>query len=424
MLTLQVKPFSSKVAVLQAIDYRVGVPVCWVLTLLRRAGKLGRFLIPGRSRADAPFTKVLLIKLAEQGSTVLAYDAFRTAVERVGRENVYLLAFEENRFIIDLLGLIPHENVLTVETKSAFTMIVSTLRRLRQIWRLKIDACVDMEFFSRLAAAFAFLTGARRRVGYHTYFGEGPYLGDLLTHRVLYNSHLHASTSFSSLVQALDADPAQFPTFAKAPPPSQAPPLFRPEPGEVREVEKILAGEGVAPGARLIIFNANASDLLPLRRWDSQNYVVLAKRFSEKFPEIRIVFTGSQAERSAISGLVREIDSSRCFCLAGRTTLRQLLVLYTLAEVLVTNDSGPAHFSTLTGIDAITLFGPETPLLFAPPGPRSHPIYAGIACSPCVNAYNNRQTACRNNICMQNITVDQVFETASRIYQQRTSALP
>jgi ADP-heptose:LPS heptosyltransferase len=417
-----VKPFSSNVAVLHAIDYRVGVPVCWILTLLRRAGKLGRFLIPGQSRADEPFTKVLFIKLAEQGSTVLAYDAFKTAVERVGRGNVYLLVFEENRFIVDLLGLIPHENVLTVDTNSAFKMLAGALRRLIQIRRLKIDACIDMEFFSRLAAAFAFLTGAKRRVGYHTYFGEGPYIGDLLTHRVLYNSHLHASTSFSSLVYALDADPAQFPTFAKAPLPSQAPPLFRPRPEEVREVEEILTGEGAVPGDRLVIFNANASDLLPLRRWDGKNYVVLAKQFLEKFPEIRIVFSGANAESSKISALVREVGSSRCLCLAGRTTLRQLLVLYGLAEVLVTNDSGPAHFAMLTGIDAVTLFGPETPLLFAPPGPRSHAIYAGLACSPCVNAYNNRQTACRNNICMKSITVDQVFETASRIYQQRTSA--
>ena len=407
---------------MQAIDCRVGVPVCWVLTLLRRAGNPGRFFIPGQSRADAPFTKVLFIKLAEQGSTVLAYDALKTAVERVGRENVYLMVFEENRFIVDLLELIPNENVLTVETELAFKMIASALRRLMQIRRLKIDACVDLEFFSRLAAAFAFLTGAKRRVGYHTYFGEGPYLGDLLTHRVLYNPHLHASTSFSSLVQALDADPAQFPAFAKAPPPSQAPPLFHPDPGEVREIGEILGAQGAAPGGRLVIFNANASDLLPLRRWDGKNYVALAKRFLEKFSEIRIVFSGSKAESSEISALVREVGSSRCFCLAGRTTLRQLLVLYGLAEVLVTNDSGPAHFAMLTGIDAVTLFGPETPLLFAPPGPRSHAIYAGLACSPCINAYNNRQTACRNNICMKTITVDQVFETASRIYQRRTSA--
>ena len=96
-------------------------------------------------------------------------------------------------------------------------------------------------------------------------------------------------------------------------------------------------------------------------------------------------------------------------------------MLFGLAEVLVTNDSGPAHFAALTSIDVVALFGPETPLLFAAPGPRSHPIWAGIACSPCVNAFNNRQTACRDNACMKSITVEQVYATVRRIYRARTT---
>ena len=110
----------------------------------------------------------------------------------------------------------------------------------------------------------------------------------------------------------------------------------------------------------------------------------------------------------------------RCLSLVGRTTLRQLLVLYGLAEVLVTNDSGPAHFAALTDIDTVVLFGPETPLLFAARGPRNHVLWAGIACSPCINALNNRQTACRDNVCMKTITVGKVFNEVARVYQVRT----
>ena len=44
--------------------------------------------------------------------------------------------------------------------------------------------------------------------------------------------------------------------------------------------------------------------------------------------------------------------------------MRELLTLYTLADVLVTNDSGPAHFASLTPVHTVVLFGPETPLLF------------------------------------------------------------
>jgi ADP-heptose:LPS heptosyltransferase len=172
----------------------------------------------------------------------------------------------------------------------------------------------------------------------------------------------------------------------------------------------------------LILLNANAGDLLPLRRWAPERYVELARRLLARFPEVSIGFTGSPEEAAAAAELVRQIDSKRCACLAGKTTLRQLLVLYTVADVLVTNDSGPAHFATLTPIRVVTLFGPETPTLFGAQTPRNTALWAGIVCSPCVNAFNNRQSPCRNNLCMQAITVDQVFEATSRAYEESRRA--
>jgi ADP-heptose:LPS heptosyltransferase len=409
------KRFSTQARTLQSLDRRIGAPACLALTLGRKVGDWFR-----RPAAEAPLRSILFLKLAEQGSTVLAHEAVRTAVARVGRENVYFFVFEENRFILDLLGLIPPENVLTVRTRSAAAMAVSCLQRLWEIRRRRFDACIDLEFFARFSAAIAFLTGAPRRVGFHAYFGEGPYRGDLLTHRVLYNSHLHTSRTFTSLVLALDIPPADLPTFALAVAPSPPLPAFRPAPEEQAEARRIVESLGVPAGGRLILLNANASDLLPLRKWAAGNYVELARRLLAEFPGVHVGFTGAPDEAPGIGALVQAVGSPRCVCVAGRTTLRQLLVVYGLAELLVTNDSGPAHFASLTPIDTVALFGPETPLLFAAPGPRSHPLWAGLACSPCVNAFNNRQTSCRNNVCMQAITPDQVFEVVCRIYRQRT----
>jgi len=67
----------------------------------------------------------------------------------------------------------------------------------------------------------------------------------------------------------------------------------------------------------------------------------------------------------------------------------------------------------------ITLFGPETPALFAARTPRNVAIWAGISCSPCVNANNNRQSPCLNNRCMQQITVERVFAEVCRVYGER-----
>ena len=88
---------------------------------------------------------------------------------------------------------------------------------------------------------------------------------------------------------------------------------------------------------------------------------------------------------------------------------------------MVTNDSGPAHYATLTSIDVVTLFGPESPEVFGARSERSHLMWAGLACSPCVNAFNQRVTTCTNNLCMQAISVDQVFEKMTSVLQRRAS---
>jgi hypothetical protein len=73
----------------------------------------------------------------------------------------------------------------------------------------------------------------------------------------------------------------------------------------------------------------------------------------------------------------------------------------------------------MTPMDAVVLFGPETPALFGPVGPRTHTLYAHLACSPCVSALNHRFSPCTNNICMQMITVDQVYRTVASILHRR-----
>jgi ADP-heptose:LPS heptosyltransferase len=340
----------------------------------------------------------------------------------VGRENVYFVVFQDNRFILDAMDVIPEENVITIAIHSPIGLALDALRAVHRVRKINIDAVVDLEFLTRFSAILTFMTGAKSRVGFHTFFGDGPYRGDLMTHRLLYNSHLHTSEMFEAMVEALTRDPAVLPTFNFTPSANQLVPRFQPPPSEVSEIEVLLQRENPDVGsAPLILLNPNASDLLPLRRWPAPRYGELARRLLDRYPELFIGFTGAPAEAGPNNRLAKEVGSSRVIPLAGKTTLRQLLVLYMRSEILVTNDSGPAHFASLTPIHVVTLFGPETPALFAARSPNSTVLWAGIACSPCVNAYNNRQSVCRNNLCMQAITVDDVFEKVTRIYEARRS---
>jgi ADP-heptose:LPS heptosyltransferase len=401
---------------LQFIDRWIGMLVCGVLSLIRRLSDL-----PGTGNIARKPTRILFVKFAEQGSTVLAYHAIRRAIEMVGRENVYFLVFQENRFILDVMHLIPEQNVITVGHKSIFDAGFQAVHALKRIRELQIDAAVDLEFFSRSSAALTYLSGARSRVGFHTFFGEGPYRGDLMTHRLLYNPYIHTSQNFQLMVEALEQAPDKLPTFAgKIPAEDAVSPQFVASPDVEQDVRAIIRRESGQPGEpSLILLNPNASDLLPLRKWPTDRYVDLARRLLERFTDVRIGMTGAPDEADSIARVAAQVGSPRCFSFAGKTTLSQLLVLYTLAEVLITNDSGPAHFASMTPITVITLFGPETPLLFRALTPRAIPIYMQLPCSPCVNAYNNRQSPCRDNICMKSITVDHVFKVACQAYLER-----
>ena len=407
------------ISTLQGTDRWIGAPLCAVLTLLRKifesAGPPG----PRQVR------RILFVKFAEQGSTVLAYPAILRAIEMVGRENVYFVVFEDNRFILDAMEVIPEGNVITIATKSLFGLATDALRAVLQVRKIGIDAVVDMEFLTRFSAMLTFTTGAKSRVGFHTFFGDGPYRGDLMTHRLLYNPHLHTSQMFEAMVEALTRDPAVLPTFDFTPSANQPFARFRPSPSEVADINALLQRENPRIGsAPLILLNPNAGDLLPLRRWPSLHYVELARRLLERYPDLFIAFTGVPSEAASNHQLANEVGSSRVISLAGKTTLRHLLVLYTRSEILVTNDSGPAHFASMTPIRVVTLFGPETPVLFSARSPNATVLWAGIACSPCVNAYNNRQSVCRNNLCMQAITVDDVFEKVTRIYDSLRKKTP
>ena len=291
---------------------------------------------------------------------------------------------------------------------------------LRAIWTVRskqVDTVIDMEFFSRASAIFTCLTGAPIRVGLHRFTGELPYRGDLMTHRVQYLPHLHISLQYSVLVETAFHDPRDVPMlkvspFAKATgdrPLSDTapPPQFGPDPIELQRMRERVGAGDAHP---LVVLNPNASDLLPLRKWQTDKFRALAERILASYPSSLIVLTGAASERDAADALCREIGSTRVRSIAGHTTLPELLTLYTLADVLVTNDSGPGHFSSLTPVHAIVLFGPETPRLFGPLTPASTVIWKELACSPCVSVFNHRLSPCTNNVCMQSITVDEVFE--------------
>jgi ADP-heptose:LPS heptosyltransferase len=387
------------------IDYWIGRPVCGIFTFFNY---VKRKFIPYNYRSPK---KILFIKLIEQGATVLAYSSIKKAVHTIGKENVYFLVFRENRPILDIINMLPEENIIEIDHSSLVLFLLTAARALVKIRRYQIDSTADMEFFSRASVIIALMSGARNRAGLHRYNSEQPYRGDLMTHKIQYNPYLHCSMSYYLLVESLFTSPTEIPlqkiSFDRY---TIEIPEYKPERAVTEKLRSSIDAALHLSFTKIILLNPNASDMLPLRKWELHKFVELSKKILDHTTDAIIIVTGGKTEASHAEKLCLEVNSDRMISLAGKTTLSELMHLYTMSEILITNDSGPAHFASMTDCTIIVLFGPETPQLFSPLSRKQHIIWKRLACSPCVNVFNHRMSPCNDNVCMQQINVEEVFE--------------
>ena len=409
---------------MRAIDHWVGVPLCAIVSpVIALMDSIKNVF----NRGPETPKKLLFIELSEMGSAILVDPAMRNAQAR-GAE-IFFLIFKSNRASLTLLNTVKPENIFTIDSSSLGGLIKDTLLFLLLARKHRIDTVIDLELFSRFTALLTGMCGARRRVGYHIFHGEGLWRGFMLTRKVHYNPHIHITKNFLSLIHAAFAQKIEVP-FSKIEIPDsevrleQA--IINPSALEkVRErIEKLAKEANIhyVPGKnRLILINPNASDLLPQRRWAQQRFSELIQAIHQKYPDDLILITGSPAEFAYVEKVRAVANIKNALNFAGQVSFAELPPLYTLSDVMVTNDSGPGHFSAVTPLRTVVLFGPETPALYGSVG-NSIAITANLACSPCVSAANHRKTPCHDNVCMQAITVPQVLDKVIKQLQDADQA--
>jgi ADP-heptose:LPS heptosyltransferase len=294
---------------------------------------------------------------------------------------------------------------------------LSLLRALMRVRRERIDTAIDMEGLSSASAIITYLTGASRRVGFYNFTAQGPYRGRLFNRELNYTFQHHVSKTFLALVRAAAAEgEAQQPFLKEAVDDTAlAVPRFEPEPEELEQVRALLATRAGSQPHRIVILNPNCSDLLPLRRWPTERFIEVGKQLISEMSDVTLVISGAPSEAEEAARIAVAIGSERVLSLAGHTTMRQLLALYCLSDLLITNDSGPVHFAALTPMRVLALFGPETPKLYGPLGRRARALTADLACSPCVSILNHRISPCSDNRCMQAISTEQVLKAAKEL---------
>ena len=174
------------VGTMRAIDWYAGVPLCYLLALLRWLGT------PLRGGRVPRVRRIVVIKMLGSGSIVLAAPAVRVLRAAHPGARISFVTFAENREVVALLGLA--DETLTVRRGNLAAFVLDTVRVL---WRLRSprpDLAVDLEFFSKYSLALAALSGARTLAGFHLTLE--PWRRSLLDVRGYYNHYWHVKDIF------------------------------------------------------------------------------------------------------------------------------------------------------------------------------------------------------------------------------------
>lgn len=389
------------------IDHYAGVPLTFTGTLIR---KVTDFFI------EPPILKpknVLLIELSEMGSAILVDPAMRKLKKNIEGE-LYFVIFSKNKVSLQLLGTVKEENIFTIDESGITEIARTSFEFLKWCREKEIDSIIDLELFSRFTALLTAASGAVNRVGFHSFHNEGLYRGDFLTHKVAYNPHQHITKNFIALVDALLSEKKELPFTKRIIPDAEtkiAKAIISDEEKKAVISTVSIMYEGFQKDKNhIVLVNSNASDLLPQRRWDRENYGDVIHKILSANENIIVLLTGAPSEKDGAQLLADYVNSPRCINFAGAVKFLQLPALYSVSAFMLTNDSGPAHFASITDMHTFVIFGPETPALYGSLGPTT-PIFAGMSCSPCVSASNHRKTPCSDNQCIKIITPDWVFNT-------------
>ncbi len=398
---------------MRKVDYWAGIPLTALLTLwIRVVDKLKAKV----SYKDVK--RVLFIELSEMGSAILADPALK----RVGKtREIFFVIFKKNAASLGIFKTVPEKNIFKMRDDSFLTLVIDVFRFLFWCRKNQIQAVIDLETFSRFTAALSALTGAVIRIGFYNPRSEGLYRGAILTHPVGYNPHIHIAKNIVALTD---------PLFSSA---AGESPLIKRVIGD----DEILLTEVSPPkesvdrvweairrrvkniSTKFFLVNVNAGDFLPQRKWPKGSFQEFIKKLIFSNAGVTVLLTGSPKERPSVDEVALNINSDRCVNIAGDLRFEDLPALYSISEGMLTNDSGPGHFASAVGLKTFVLFGPETPALYGPLR-NATPIYAGLACSPCVHAFNHRNTPCTDNQCLKVINPESVFKQVHQFLISRT----
>lgn len=136
------------------------------------------------------------------------------------------------------------------------------------------------------------------------------------------------------------------------------------------------------------------------KRWPPAHFAELARRRLDD--GWRVWLLGSRQDRHATRAIHHTVPDAAD--LAGLTNLEQVIDLLSIADAIVSNDSGLMHIAAALGRPLVAVYGSSDPGITPPLSPRARALWLNLECSPCFQ----RTCPLGHTDCLWKLTPDHV----------------
>lgn len=329
--------------------------------------------------------RILLIRFGSIGDVVLTTPTIRAVRNALPDAYIAMLVGDRSA---DIVSANPHLNEVIVFKREE--KVFSETRRATAILReQKFDISIDMQRKFR-SSLMAYLSGAELRIGYHR---PG---GFLCSYKIPVSRDKHTVDRNLDLLKPLGISKV-----------SREPEMFFSD-ADRNYAEDIFQSNGLISESPIIGIFPGAG-WLP-KCWPSERFAAIADLAAENFDARTVLFAGP-GEEHFVDSVAQKMESP-AVKLKDRVTLCQLAAMIQKCDLFLGNDTGPMHISVAVGVPTIGLFGPGDHIGFHPLGEKSAMIRGKVPCQPC-----KRLSKCRDNICMQSIAIDEVWNAVNEILE-------
>ena len=317
---------------------------------------------------------IAIVKLWAVGESILVLPMLRLLRETYPDATIDVWCRTRNKDVFNLSGV----SVYTIESNS-----LTLMQRFR-----RYDVVLDCEPFLNISALITWWM-SKVSIGF-----SNQTRSRLYNVKVPYNDNQHVVLTYCDLLWFKFDIPATLEPLAAGPLPS------------------------FMKNDRYIGFCVGSAESAHSRQWPTDKFAQLADLILDSY-NVTILLVGAPDSVDLNNEVVKRCKGN-IMNIAGKTSLAELFMVVKQCELFISNDTGPMHIAAAQGVRTIGLFGPNTPVRFAPYGPGNVSIYNPVLNKPCINVHLGEVPDCSTHNHMSKIQVNDVFSAVQKILNNDT----